>query len=553
MKSQNLLLVSFLIFILFLAALAESIAQPSLNFRTINVQWPTVTLFTEVKCDSVLQTNLLKNNFQLCENGVDIQDFTVISADTIHPCCMSVALVFDRSGSMGWGTPSGIEGAKQGGKAFVDMMDGVCDEASIISFNHLVTIDVIMTTNKVNLLHSIDTLRAIGGDGVWDAVDVGVQELISRGKQTCKAIIFLTDGLFQSSYLSEDIFALSLMNKIKIFMIGLGTGINDADLTRVASETGGKYYKVRKPDDLIEVYKEIYRTIRNGFYQSEITYDTKCQDGSRRNVNLTVQNLSSCSGTDTKTKSYKTPRDTSTFQPIAVSLTPTLANQNSFVEMPVRLQTAINDLFQPATFRIMFDTTCLQFANCYLDNTLLDGAGVNVTSIPEGVEVKTLQSKMINGSGVIAKLVFRTLARGDSSYRQCPVVLSDWKFQAGCFKVFNTSCEIVLDVQSMESEPNTFVLSQNYPNPFSSTTTIRFDLTPTLSYEERVTEGRVRSSLIVYDVLGRKVAILVDGEMEAGEHSILFDAKKFNLRSGIYVYELRSGVNAIRRRMLVTR
>ncbi|UCG93262.1 MAG: serine hydrolase [candidate division WOR-3 bacterium] len=71
-------------------------------------------------------------------------------------------------------------------------------------------------------------------------------------------------------------------------------------------------------------------------------------------------------------------------------------------------------------------------------------------------------------------------------------------------------------------------LQQNRPNPFNRTTTFRFDL-PAACYVE----------LNVYNVLGQKVFTLVDGKLNANEHSIAFDAQ--SLPSGVYYYQLRAG------------
>ncbi|MGE5411559.1 MAG: C25 family cysteine peptidase, partial [Clostridiales bacterium] len=72
-----------------------------------------------------------------------------------------------------------------------------------------------------------------------------------------------------------------------------------------------------------------------------------------------------------------------------------------------------------------------------------------------------------------------------------------------------------------------YALSQNYPNPFNPSTTINFDI-PNAS----------KVSLKVYDILGKEVAVLVDGYKEMGRYSVQFNAS--DLPSGMYIYEIRA-------------
>ncbi len=95
-----------------------------------------------------------------------------------------------------------------------------------------------------------------------------------------------------------------------------------------------------------------------------------------------------------------------------------------------------------------------------------------------------------------------------------------------------------------------FSLSQNYPNPFNPSTKIKFTI-PSLSLWERVSEGRVRVTLKVFDILGREVAILVDEEKPAGEYEVEFDASL--LPSGIYFYRLQSGELVQEKKMILLR
>ena len=88
-----------------------------------------------------------------------------------------------------------------------------------------------------------------------------------------------------------------------------------------------------------------------------------------------------------------------------------------------------------------------------------------------------------------------------------------------------------------------FALHPNYPNPFNPATRVAFEL------------GRAeRARLTVYDVLGRRVRILVDARLPAGPHSVRWDGRDTNGRpvaSGLYVCRLEAGTFVATRKMLL--
>ena len=104
------------------------------------------------------------------------------------------------------------------------------------------------------------------------------------------------------------------------------------------------------------------------------------------------------------------------------------------------------------------------------------------------------------------------------------------------YRMFNSSGKLIKqgtkDI-SLKPIPKAFALQQNYPNPFNPVTTINFDLP-----EETAVK------LVIYDLLGREVATLIDGVMPAGYQSIIWNTKSISgipVAAGVYFYQARAG------------
>ena len=89
-----------------------------------------------------------------------------------------------------------------------------------------------------------------------------------------------------------------------------------------------------------------------------------------------------------------------------------------------------------------------------------------------------------------------------------------------------------------EQLANTFALEQNYPNPFNPSTKISFTL-----------DRPGQANLIVYDILGREVAVLLSNAMPAGSFDVTFDATDLN--AGIYFYRLQAEGRSVTRKMML--
>lgn len=97
-----------------------------------------------------------------------------------------------------------------------------------------------------------------------------------------------------------------------------------------------------------------------------------------------------------------------------------------------------------------------------------------------------------------------------------------------------------LVLASAQLTPTEFVLEQNYPNPFKDETTITYSLPEAADV-----------TLEVYDVLGRRVATVVDEQQKAGWYRIPFEPT--SLPSGMYFYRLRAGGKKLSKEMVVVR
>lgn len=88
--------------------------------------------------------------------------------------------------------------------------------------------------------------------------------------------------------------------------------------------------------------------------------------------------------------------------------------------------------------------------------------------------------------------------------------------------------------------PHAYTLDQNYPNPFNPATTIRFSVP---------VQGL--TTLKVYDILGKEMATLINGDQKSGHYEVTFDASR--LSSGLYFYQLKSGSFVQTKKMMLVK
>lgn len=153
---------------------------------------------------------------------------------------------------------------------------------------------------------------------------------------------------------------------------------------------------------------------------------------------------------------------------------------------------------------------------------LVDGQGVSMVNIPATGGWQNWQNVLLENINLTAGTHKLTL-----------------RFYNGNFNLSNIDFTLIsTDIEDETQLPVEFDLSQNHPNPFNPSTVVKYSLP---------VDGFVNIS--VYNNLGEKVTVLVDGEVSAGKHSVSFDAA--NLPSGVYFCRMEAGNFITSRKMLL--
>jgi len=121
-------------------------------------------------------------------------------------------------------------------------------------------------------------------------------------------------------------------------------------------------------------------------------------------------------------------------------------------------------------------------------------------------------------------------------YRWWPEDYARWELQQGAENARITQWletgvdpgTVSVEAFQRDETPSSYALGQNYPNPFNPTTIIQFSIV-----DPQFT------TLKMYDILGREVAVLVNERKEPGRYLVRFDAT--GLASGVYLYRLTAG------------
>ena len=428
--------ISFLCWVILISRLgvhSQLHSQPVVTVTDLRLMWPTVLVHVKVECNGELRFDAGKERFRIRENGADVTNFSLSCTDTSSYCPMSVALVFDASGSMGTGPGSALESAKTAGRIFLGTMHTDVDEGTIVSFAGSASVIQRMTNDLLLLRFGIENLASGGGTAVWDGMLAGIQQIAGAAINPCRAVVLLTDGIDNASRsnLSEVIDSAAI-HGIIVYPIGLGTSIDTVSLIRIAQQTGGKYYHAPNASELGNIYRSISSLIMYGAGSCTLSYDGTCRSGGARQVDIYLDSM--CGGNDSTTVFYQAPDSVSqsNAMPLFVRVGQTIGPAGSAARVPITIgDTLADNLFLPADITLQYDSALLTFVG--LDSppgTLFSGRNVTSTDHRGTVLIHLQDSFRASAKGTVTYLVFRTANLSDTMCAN--VIIRRWSFKEGC-------------------------------------------------------------------------------------------------------------------------
>ncbi len=170
-------------------------------------------------------------------------------------------LVLARSGSMKEGEK--IPALMAAATRFVQLLPLENADTTIETFSTEVQPARDFTRQKAGLQQVVDTLKFEGETALYDATYQAIETLLAGrepGADRREAVVVLTDGKDTDSRRRDtDAIELAGKAKVRVFMLGLGDKgqLNEPAMTRIAEETGGKYFHAQDQKRLVEIFEEL--------------------------------------------------------------------------------------------------------------------------------------------------------------------------------------------------------------------------------------------------------------------------------------------------------
>ena len=236
-----------------------------------------------VRADTQPEIGLLRENFELFENGTAVEPFTVTSTETAT-AHIAVAIAFDTSGSV---EGFRLQQAKQALSEFLTTLRPI-DEVALIPFASTIGVVVDPTTDREAIEQAVAALRAGGATSLYDAVLRAI-DTISGTQNARQIVLVFSDG--QNDPVQEErvpgVLQAAEDSGIAVYSIALGAAAPTSFLGQLAERTGGALVQVAAAGDLPREFTAIGNRLRSAY---RIEWESRAPaDGEPSTIELVVR------------------------------------------------------------------------------------------------------------------------------------------------------------------------------------------------------------------------------------------------------------------------
>ncbi len=198
---------------------------------------------------------------------------------------LNIALAADKSDSISYDSMTQI---KQVMSEFVSNLDyTVGDEAELLAFDTEVTQMCIFTDDISRLLTGIENMYTDGRTALYDALREAINHV--RFQNGAQCVIAFTDGLDnESMYSPYDVIELASRYEVPVYIIGVGSDVDEYTLRDIAEQTGGQYWNINELQDMNEIYNTIYKEQKE-MYIIEYKTDASADEYADRGLSVSFK------------------------------------------------------------------------------------------------------------------------------------------------------------------------------------------------------------------------------------------------------------------------
>ncbi|MFA6232657.1 MAG: VWA domain-containing protein [Bacteroidota bacterium] len=375
-------------------------AQLSIEVQDVETSaFPDITAKVIVRQSNVITRTADSSNFSLMEDG-----FRQTPLHLSHPIPtknFSLTIVIGVGSTMSAGD---VAFAKGLAARLVERMDGLLDEASIVTYDGNALEQQAMTAIKPVLTQRIDAIAPTGGSNyIWDGGYYGVSYLLNNSIHPSRTVVMLSNGKGDGGVRDvQQVIDFAKAGNIKVHCFGINAVNNDAQMRQLCQETGGTYYS--NTDVMVQ---ELIDNLNGTPAASLLTWrsDNVCRDGQARSLQVQVKIANDSVHT---TQNF-----------------PLAANAGGNVSVTIKTDTAtivsgktkeIALLISPAvqsqrlyggTISLSFDTSMLSIQGATTTGYLADGTSAVVATTDTGADILLTGITRLNGSGALLTLTFK--------------------------------------------------------------------------------------------------------------------------------------------------